>query len=165
MFKEITIQEYQNNIFQKIGKDWMLVSAEADGKCNAMTASWGAMGILWNKPAAFIFIRPQRFTNSLLTEATHFVLSFYTEDQRDMLAYMGKASGKNEDKIAAAGLHIVKDHAPYFREAKEVFICRKLYAQEMDPECILDATIEKQNYPLKDYHILYVGEIEKILVK
>ena len=44
-------------------------------------------------------------------------------------------------------------------------ICRKLFAQELDPECILDASVDKQNYPLKDYHILYVGEIEKILVK
>lgn len=165
MFKEITIQEYQRNIFQKIGKDWMLVSAEAGNICNAMTASWGGMGILWNKPVAFIFIRPQRYTNGLLTQASHFALSFYPENMRDMLAYMGKASGQNEDKISKAGLHIVKDHAPYFAEANEVLICRKLFAQELDPECILDAAVDKQNYPLKDYHILYIGEIEKILVK
>lgn len=165
MFKEITIQEYQNNIFQKIGKDWMLVSAEAGNACNAMTASWGGMGILWNKPVAFIFIRPQRFTNSLLAQASHFALSFYPENMRDMLSYMGKASGKEEDKITKSGLHIIKDHAPYFAEANEVLICRKLFAQELDPECILDASVDKQNYPLKDYHILYIGEIEKILVK
>lgn len=165
MFKEITIEEYQQNVFHKIGKEWMLISAEAADTCNAMTASWGGMGILWNKPVAFIFVRPQRYTNRLLTEAQHFALSFYPEDMRDMLSYMGKASGKDEDKIAKAGLHIVKDHAPYFKEAKEAIICRKLFAQELNPECILDAAIDKQNYPLKDYHILYVGEIEKILVK
>lgn len=165
MFKEITIQEYERNIFHKIGKEWMLISAEADGKCNAMTASWGAMGILWNKPVVCIFVRPQRFTNTLLAKAQHFSISFYPESMREMLAYMGKASGANEDKIAKAGLHLIADHAPYFEEANEVLICRKLFAQELDPECILDALIDKQNYPQKDYHILYIGEIEKILVK
>ena len=165
MFKEITIQDYQSNIFHKIGKEWMLIGAEANDRCNAMTASWGGMGILWNKPVVFVFIRPQRFTNSLVGEASHFSLSFYPEHMREMLTYMGTVSGKDEDKITKAGLHVVQDHAPYFAEASEVMICRKLFAQELDPECILDASIDKQNYPLKDYHILYVGEIEKILVK
>ena len=43
-----------------IGKDWMLITA-ADpdtGAVNTMTASWGAMGELWNKDVCFIFIRP-----------------------------------------------------------------------------------------------------------
>ena len=76
MFKEITIQDYQSNIFHKISKEWMLIGAEANDRCNAMTASWGGMGILWNKPVVFVFIRPQRFTNSLVGEASHFSLSF-----------------------------------------------------------------------------------------
>ena len=37
-----------------IGKEWMLITAEKDGKVNTMTASWGGMGILWNKKVAFI---------------------------------------------------------------------------------------------------------------
>ena len=35
-------------------------------KVNTMTASWGGTGILWNKPVAFIFIRPQRYTYELI---------------------------------------------------------------------------------------------------
>ncbi len=165
MFKEITTEEWQGNVFHKIGKDWMLISAKANDTCNAMTASWGGMGILWNKPVVFIFVRPQRFTNSLLMQSDHFAITFFPQEMREMLNYMGTASGKNEDKIAHAGLHVMEDHAPYFAEANEAIICRKLFAQELDPECILDAQIDKQNYPLKDYHYLYVGEIEKILTK
>lgn len=165
MFKEINVNEWKHNPFQRIGTDWMLISAANEGKTNAMTASWGAMGILWNKPVAMIFVRPQRFTNSLLAQSDHFALTFFDASQRSMLAYMGKASGKTEDKIAHANLHVIHDHAPYFEEASEVMICRKLFAQELDPESILDTQVDQLNYPDKDYHILYVGEIEKVLVK
>lgn len=165
MFKEIACTDWNENVFEKIGKDWMLISAEHEGKVNAMTASWGGMGVLWNKQVVFIFVRPQRFTNTLLAQSDHFAISFYEEAQRSMLSYMGKASGRDEDKISHERLHIIADHAPYFAEAKEVMICRKLFAQELDPESILDAQIDLRNYPDKDYHILYVGEIEKVLIK
>lgn len=33
---------------------------------NVMTASWGCVGWLWNKPVAVIFVRPERFTHDLL---------------------------------------------------------------------------------------------------
>lgn len=163
MWKEVSPEQWEGNVFNKIGKQWMLISAEHDDRVNAMTASWGGMGVLWNKPVAFIFVRPQRFTKPLLDASSHFALSFYDEDQREMLAYMGKASGRNEDKIAQAQLHVIKDHAPYFDEAKEVFICRKLFTQELDPEGFQDTMIDPMNYPKKDYHFLYVGEIEKVL--
>ena len=37
--KEIKPQQMSRNVFDAIGKDWMLVAAEADGRANAMTAS------------------------------------------------------------------------------------------------------------------------------
>lgn len=41
-----TFQPYPMNMlefnpFQKIGSEWAAVTAEADGKANAMTVSWG----------------------------------------------------------------------------------------------------------------------------
>ena len=45
-FKEITPEELNGNPFSMIGKDWMLVSAgNSEHNCNAMTASWGGMGV------------------------------------------------------------------------------------------------------------------------
>lgn len=164
MWKEVNPEQWEGNVFYKIGKEWMLISAEHEERVNAMTASWGGMGILWNKPVVFIFVRPQRFTKTLIDASSHFALTFYDEHQREMLAYMGKASGHDEDKIAYANLTVIKDHAPYFAEAKEAMICRKLFAQELDPEGFQDAMLDQKNYPDKDYHILYVGEIEKVLL-
>ena len=52
MKKEIKPEELTKNPFHMIGKEWMLVTAEKDGKVNTMTASWGGVGIMWGKPVA-----------------------------------------------------------------------------------------------------------------
>ena len=59
-FKEIQPQEMRDDVFTLIGKDWLVVCGEKDGRANAMTASWGGMGVLWGKHVVFLFIRPQR---------------------------------------------------------------------------------------------------------
>ena len=42
------------------------------------------------------------------------------------------------DKIGQSGLHVIRvEGAPAFEEAKLVLVCRKLYAQEMKPECFI----------------------------
>ena len=48
----------KDNFIEIIGKEWMLVSAGDKDKFNMMTASWGGVGFLWNKPVVFVFIRP-----------------------------------------------------------------------------------------------------------
>ena len=58
-----------------IGKEWLLVTAEQEGKVNTMTASWGGVGIMWNKPVVYIFLRPQRYTKELVDRADTFSLS------------------------------------------------------------------------------------------
>ena len=54
---------------------------------------------------------------------------------------------------------------PYFGEANTVFVCRKLYAQPYDPSCFIDKACDERWYPEKDYHTMYIAEIEKVLVK
>ena len=45
-----------------------------------------------------------------------------------------------------------------------VLICRKLYADYLREESFLDKSV-LDNYKLKDYHRVYVAEIEQVLVK
>ena len=68
-WKERNVYEWKDNPFEAIGKDWMLVTAGTREKSNTMTASWGGVGVLWNKPVAFSFLRPlagQRWTNFII---------------------------------------------------------------------------------------------------
>lgn len=164
--KEIRPEELHSDAFTMIGKEWMLVTAENNGKVNTMTASWGGVGILWNKHVAFVFIRPQRYTKEFIDNSEYLTLSFYDESYRKTLSYLGTTSGRDEDKIAKADFHIAHEHnAPYFEEANTVMVCRKLYAQELKENCFMDSSLVDKNYPLKDFHEMYVVEIEKVLTK
>ena len=62
------------NVFEKIGKQWMLITAENGGCANTMTASWGTLGVLWGKPVAICYIRPQRFTYPIVDSANRLSL-------------------------------------------------------------------------------------------
>ncbi len=158
--RQIKPEELQKNPFQMIGKEWLLVAAEKAGKTNAMTASWGGVGIMWGKPVAYVFIRPQRYTKEFIDASDTFSLSVLGEEYRKTLSYFGTVSGRDEDKIAKSGLQVAYDGAtPYFQEAGTVMICRKLFAQYYDPACFIDKTCDETWYPEKDYHMMYIAEI------
>ncbi|MBE7030754.1 MAG: flavin reductase family protein [Ruminococcaceae bacterium] len=165
-FKKITPQELVANPFSLIGNNWMLVGAQKDNKVNAMTASWGGVGIMWGKPVAYVVLRPQRYTKEFVDTADTFSLSFPDDSHRDALNYFGTVSGRDEDKIAKSGLAVgYEGDTPYFADAHTVLICKKLYAQTMQPDCFIDADIDRKCYPNHDYHTMYIAEIEQVLVK
>lgn len=165
-FEEINVNEIDKNVFDMIGKQWMLVTAaKSEDEVNTMTASWGGLGIMWGKPVAYVFIRPQRYTKEFIDASEKMSLSFFTEDYRKMLSYMGTTSGRDEDKIKKSELNIsFENEAPYFNEAEVVLITKKLYAQNMGEEFLLDKEIAGKWYPANDWHTMYVCEIEKVLI-
>lgn len=164
-WKTISVSEWNCNLFDRIGKDWMLVTAGTPEKSNTMTASWGGAGILWNKPVAFSFIRPQRYTLEFIEREEYYSLAFFGEGYRDALSFCGTKSGRDFDKWKETGLTPAFDLAPYPEQANAVLICRKLYRQDMTPESFLDPELLGKNYPNKDYHRVFVGEIVKLLVR
>lgn len=164
-FRQIPATTFEFNPFRAIGKDWMLIAAEKDGKINAMTASWGGFGRIWEKDAAFAFIRQSRFTKEFVDAADTFSLNFLDHDKyAEMLSYMGTVSGRDEDKIAKSSLTPVHfAETPYFDEASFAVICRKMANQLLPPESFLMDWIDKRCYANHDYHTLYIGEAVAIL--
>ena len=120
---------------------------------------------MWGKPVAYVFIRPQRYTKEFIDGTDTFSLSILGEEHRKTLSYLGTVSGRDEDKISKSGLHVEHEGVtPYFEEANTVMVCRKLFAQPMDPAGFIDKECDTKWYPQKDYHTMYVVEIEKVLV-
>lgn len=164
--QKITPYEITKNPFSLIGKQWAMITTRRGGKTNTMTASWGGVGILWNKPVAYIFLRPQRFTRELLDDSERFSVCFLPEELRQAMTYCGKESGRDGDKLAACGLTATElDHAPVLEQSELALVCRKLYRQQLDPGCFVDKSIDGTCYPGQDYHYLYVAEIEQAYVK
>ena len=166
MFKEITPSEASDAI-DLIGKEWMLIGAadKKHGNANAMTASWGTIGFLWNRPVCTCFIRPQRYTFGLAKENERLSFSFFGEEHRKALAFCGKESGKDGDKLERAGLaYTMVDGVPVFDSERLTLICRKLYSDEIKKGNFIDPSMLK-NYPAEDFHTFYICEIERCLIR
>ncbi|MGD2089166.1 MAG: flavin reductase [Candidatus Aminicenantes bacterium] len=168
-FKLINPEAIIDNPFKIIGDDWMLITAgkaESHKTFNTMTASWGSLGILWNKPVSFCFVRPTRYTYGFMERNKQYTLSFFDKAYREALNVCGTLSGRDVDKVARAGLTSfeIQSNAVTFQEARLVLVCQKLYFQDLDPGHFLDPTLEK-NYPQKDYHRLYIGEITAVYIR
>lgn len=164
--KEIIPSELTENSFTMLSKDWILITAEKDGIVNTMTASWGGLGVLWNKNVAYIFIRPQRYTKEFVDVSERLSICVLPNTYRKELAYLGKVSGREENKIEKANLTVKHyEEVPYFEESRLTFICKKLYVQRLTEDCFLDQNIIEKWYPEKDYHYMYVVEINNILEK
>ena len=168
-FRPIDLHQLSINPFQAISDQWMLITAEkpVDGqpKANTMTASWGGLGHMYNKPVAFCFINPTRYTYQLMENNDTYTLSFYTETYRDILNYCGTNSGRDKDKVKEAGLTPITtpSGSKAFSEAWMIIECRKMVSQSLIPEALHDSQAkEKWGTQL---HKMYIGEILNVWVK
>lgn len=165
-FQKITTDIMEINPFEKIGKDWMLVTAGNEEKANTMTASWGALGQMWGKDAAFVVIRQSRFTKEFIDREGKFSLSFPKNSYRKVMKFLGTVSGRNEDKIKEAGIEIgFYNKVPYVDQADLLLICKVMSATLIKPEDFKDKDIDMAWYKDKDYHTLYIAEITDILAR
>jgi flavin reductase (DIM6/NTAB) family NADH-FMN oxidoreductase RutF len=153
-------EEITDNVFKLIGSDWMLITAGTLQSFNMMTASWGGFGVLWHKPVCWCVLRPQRHTLKFLEKSAYFTLSFFDEKHRKALDYCGAKSGKDVNKMKESGLKPVETALKNisYEEARLTIECRKLYYQDIDPTHFIDPAIDA-NYPKKDYHRMFIGEV------
>jgi len=164
-FKKIRPEEITENVFDLIGKQWMLITAGNESGYNTMTASWGGLGFLWQHPVSFCFVRPQRNTYKFIENADKYTLSFFDEKYRNVLEFCGAKSGREFDKAKETGITpVFSDGTVYFEQAKLVLVCKKLFANTFDPSNFIDKDIDRL-YPAKDYHKAYIGSIQKVLSK
>ena len=156
--KKINPKDLDRNAIELIGQQWMLVTAGRENHFNTMTASWGTLGFLWNKPVAFVFVRPERYTFEFMEEYDTFTLSFMDADHRHALKVCGSQSGRNTDKIADAGLKplTTEQGNVYFEGAEVVLECRTLYSDFLKEDKFTDGS------PLMKWYGEHEGGLHKI---
>jgi flavin reductase (DIM6/NTAB) family NADH-FMN oxidoreductase RutF len=161
---QIPVNKFFLPVFYTFEARWMLIAAgDFDRKdFNAMTISWGSLGVVWGKPFVQVFVRRSRYTYQFMERAESFTLSVFPEEHRAGLSYCGSHSGRAGSKLAAAGFTPIPSQcvsAPGFEEAELLIECRKMYFSDMFPVHFLDPSIQS-NYPaLPDYHRIYFGEV------
>lgn len=167
--KEIHFSELQLNPMSMIAGEWMLITAGTEGSYNTMTASWGHLGSIWGHgggtPTTCVYVRPQRYTKEFMDREQLYTLCVFPPEYKKALGYLGSRSGRDEDKVAKTGLTpVFADGTTFFAEAKLVLVCRKLYRAPLVEEGFVDKAIVEENYPNRDFHDLYIGEILKVYV-
>ena len=173
MIKTIKPEDISDNAIKMINKDYMLITACTKtqnedgsftlGRANTMTASWGALGELWNKPVATVYIRPSRYTKEIVDNTDTFSLCVLPQKYKSALDYCGCHSGRDEDKFSATKLELeYMNETPWIKQSRLVLFCRKLYASAFDPYSFCDEKVLKQNYKKDDFHTMYIGEIFKV---
>ena len=175
--RHIDYRELSLNPMTLFSNRWgLLCAGTPETGFNAMTIAWGHLGALWDvphdgprlhgRPTAMCFVRPQRHTKRFMDEGDRFSISFLPEGMRKPLAVMGTRSGRDVDKFAAAGLTQIVEGAldvAYPAEAELVFVCRKLYHADINEGGFDVAEPLETNYPKRDFHTMYIGEIEDVL--
>ena len=158
--KKIELSTLSFNPFAKIKNQWMLISAGNEEKWNTMTANWGGLGVMWFEPVATAYVRRSRYTHEFIEGSDCFTLTFLQEGHQDALSLLGKKSGRDIDKMHDSGLTpVFVEGQPTFEEAELVFVCKKLYAQDMARENFeYQATLDRC-YGDNDFHTMYIGEI------
>lgn len=155
-----------NDVFNKFDKEWAIVTAgDRNIGVNAMTVSWGGIGILWNKPVAFIFVRHNRHTFNFVEKSDSVSISFFDEKYRDELTKFGRVSGKDQDKFKDSPFHLTLDvdmNEYYIAEAKEVLKCKKIYSVDLTKDNIPEDVLNK-SYKNEPIHRMYVLEIKQYL--
>ena len=166
-FKQIDPSTINDNFIKLIGSDWMLITAGDHTSHNTMTASWGTVGYMWNRPVAMAVVRPQRYTYEFTEREQAMTLSFFDEKWRDALTYCGSHSGRDGEKIFNAGLSVTftDSDVPAIAQARLVLECKKLYVDDMREGCFLDPSIAQKWYPSKDFHRIYMMEITAAYIK
>ena len=165
MFTQVPVSTFEHKVFSLIKDQWFLITASDPDHINPMTAAWGSVGIMWNRPIFTIVVRNTRYTHNLLEKASTYTCSFFNSEYRDKLSYCGKNSGRDVDKIKETGLTpTFFDNYIGYEEASLVFCCKKASRTLLLPDQFIDETIIR-HYDLKDYHTQYMGYIEKILQK
>lgn len=108
-------------------------SYDAQGKPNAMAASWGGI-CCSNPPCLTISLRKATHTYSSLMKRRAYTVNIPSEKYIREADYFGNSTGRTRDKFADTGLTPVKSDlvdAPYIGEFPFIVECRVIHIHEI----------------------------------
>ena len=153
-----------------VGKDCALITAGTPERFNALTVRYGAIGMIWKKDVYIAFIKPERYTWSFIRDSGYFTASYFPQAYQSIHQVFGYRSGRDVDKVKLTGITPeFLEHGITYREANEIYVCRKLYMRQMDrneePAEILAMYDDPQHIIFGETHYVVIGEITEHIVR
>ncbi|MBQ2738769.1 MAG: flavin reductase [Oscillibacter sp.] len=165
--ERVDVMDLTPEVFQDFVRKNALLTAGGREGYNTMTIGWGQLGSIWNEPVCTVYVRPERHTYGFMEESGYFTVSLIPAQRRDIARICGTKSGRDTDKAAECGLHVLygAGDAPYFEEAEAVLVCKKLYAQDLDASHVTDGgPIDRFYGSAGKWHRMYIGQVVEAYV-
>ena len=160
--RKIDFCEYAGTIIRAMQQGTLLTTKVGD-KVNSMAIGWGTIGIQWEKPIFIAFVRTCRFTHDMLAGNAEFTINVPVgEFQHKAISLLGSKSGRDMDKIAAAGLTLVEPNVisvPGIKEFPLTLECRVLYQQLQHDNELNDELVQRFYTQQTANHTAFYAEI------
>ncbi len=111
----------------------MVTVADKKGKVNIITVAWTGT-ICTNPPMAYISVKPERYSYSMLEETKEFVINLTTKELAFATDFCGVKSGREVDKFQKLCLtqgEAVKVEVPVIKESPVNIECRVTEQKEL----------------------------------
>ena len=167
VFQPVELDDILEGAFRFGGDTWALLTAGDEEKANTMTVSWGGLTYVWNKTCAVVFVRESRYTKEFIDKQKKFSLSFLNRTEyKGLKSYLGSVSGRDEDKIEKAGIHVdYHEGIPFIDEADSVIIGKVLFKSLMKEDNFVNGRLIADHYAKGDYHWIYIAEIKQVMIR
>ena len=168
-FQDMPADLIERDPFTDFGVDGALLTSGVGERVNAMTITWGMMGVLFNMNVVTVFVEDSRYTKELMDWSGVFSISFFEGKQKSLLKYFDKVSGRRENKFATSGL-TVNEHKgiPFVDDCSFAIVCRLVCRTKIKEEDIIDSDVIAKLYSGENKgntHTMYVGEIVDFLAR
>ena len=137
-----------------------------------MTASGGGMGLLFRKPATMLIFPLNRYTLELIQKEQTYTLSYFSDEYKKQVMFLGSKSGRDSDKMKEVELTGIQTPTGNmsFREARLIIECKltQITTPVFPDDFYSQEAIDYMAEPYKDLgeHRKYVfGEITHVWVK
>jgi flavin reductase (DIM6/NTAB) family NADH-FMN oxidoreductase RutF len=171
LFTSISPEEITDNVFKLVGKDFTVITAGKESHFNSMTASWGGVGILFNKPVTWCSLRANRYTLEIMKKEQTYTLSYFADEYKDQVLFFGSKSGRDTDKMKETTLTPVQTPTGdiTYKEARLILECKLVELTTVSPDDFYnqeDKDFIRGGYEeAKEYHKLMFGEITNVWVR
>jgi len=104
-----------------------VVTAQAEGRKNGMTAAWLSQ-VSFTPPLLMASIAPARYTHGLIKNSGYFAINTLSEDQVEIAKHFGYHSGRNMDKFKDIAHFEASHGSPVLKDAIAYIECKLINA-------------------------------------
>ena len=126
LFKHILPEEINDNVFTLVGKIFPVVTVGNKDRYNSMTASGGGLVLLFRKPATMLLFPSNRYTLELIQKEQTYTLSYFPDEYRKQVMFLGSKSGRDSEKMKEVELTAIQTPSGNisFQEARLIIECK-----------------------------------------